>query len=228
MNIPMTTATPTPVSNKPSFADLLKEATELGAQTGQGKNCFSQFLLKVTQAGYLGTIDVDPNKHGAGIDDAQKLTGAYVNATKGATIFNAKATNQRVTTSKARTMIRFSMYSKGGIGEPMGMLNKFLARRQQIRKDPLLVKKLENDLPNSLVSMARAQLKIDHLFTASDFDRFLFKKEAGIQTEEMKLESIRKLAKSSLMDAATAKAISVEVTKRFTAIAKAKSSATTP
>jgi hypothetical protein len=221
----MDTTTAQAPSNRPTFADLLKTAAELGTLTGQGKNSFSQFLLKVTEAGFLGAIDVDANKHGTGIDDAQKLTAAYVMAQTGATIFDAKAANQRVTTSKTRTMVRFSMFAKGGVGEPMGMLNRFLARRQQIRKDPLLCKKLENDLPNSLINMARAQLKSVHLLTASQFDQFLFKREAGVSTEEDKLEAIRKIAKHSLMDTATGKAIMGEVSKRMTVIAKAKNTA---
>lgn len=208
-------------SNAPTFADLEKIATELGTLTGQGKNSFSQFLLKITEAGFLGTLDVDPNKHGNGVDDAQKLTGTYVKAQTGATIFDAKAPNQRVTTSKARTMIRFSMWSKGGTGEPMGMLNKFVARRQQLRKDPAMSKRLD-DASNCLVAVARAQLKSDHLLQASDFDQYLLKKKAAGPTEEAKLEAIRKAANSKLLDQATSKAIARECTKRLAAIAQAR------
>ena len=218
-------------TNQRTFADLVKTAGDLGSQVGKGKDSFTQLLLIVHETAFLGGFDVDPNKHGMGIDDAQKLTEAYVKGQSGNNIFDAKALNQRVTASKVRTVGRLGMWPKGGQGEPLRMVNSFMTLRQQMRKDPTLSKKLE-DPSNALVNLARAQLKRDHVIPASEFKSFLLKKDPDVATEEDVLESIRKRAQNAkagknglALDTVPADKIIAACTARLKEIAKAKAPA---
>ena len=220
--------TTTIAPNKPVFSTLIADCTELGKQCGQGKDTLSKLYLKVHEAAYLGTLDVDTNKHGNGIDDAQKLAEAYTKGQTGATIFDAKGVSGRKISSCVRTMIRLGMWPKGGQGEPLATVNNFMTKRAAMRKDPALCKKLD-DPSNSLLRLARAQLKRDQVIAPAEFDTFLLKKDSEARTEEDWLESTRKAAQNAkagkaglTVDVATADKIIADCTKRLTAIAKAK------
>ncbi len=189
----MNPPTQTQQSNAPTLASLITSAEELGKQAGQGKDTQVKFLLKTHEAAFLGVIDQDADKHGAGVDDATKLTEAYVRGQTGATIFDAKAPNQRKTISCTRSMIKLGMWPKGGVGEPLATVNSFITLRQAKRKDPATAKKLD-DAANSLLRYARAQVKRDQLLTASEYEAFLFKPEADAVTEEEWWEGVRKKA----------------------------------
>jgi hypothetical protein len=93
-------------SNAPTFDDLLKVCNTLGEEFGKGKDTLSKLYLKVHEAAFLGTLDVDHNKHGQSVDDAQKLAEAYSRAQSAATVFDAKAANGRKLASCVRTMVR--------------------------------------------------------------------------------------------------------------------------
>ena len=226
-NMSVTTLVP-PTSNKPAFSTLIADCQELGKQFGQGKDTLSKLYLKVHEAAFLGTLDVDTNKHGNGIDDAQKLSEAYTRGVSGAVVFDAKGANGRKTASCVRTMIRLGMWPKGGQGEPLATVNNFMTKRQAMRKDPALCKKLD-DPSNSLLRIARAQLKRNQIIPPSEFDGFLLKKQPDARTEEDWLESTRKAAKNAKagkgglqVDVATADKIIADCTKRLKAIAAAR------
>ena len=217
-----------PTTNKPSFATLAADCEELGKQLGQGKDSLSKLFLKIAQWSFAGHIDVDPNKHGNGVDDAQKLAGAYTMGQSAGTIFDAKGGSGRVVASKVRTIVRFGMFAKGGTGEPMATINNFMAKRAAYRKDATMCKKLD-DPSNSLLRLARAQLKRDHIVPASEFDTFLLKPQSETKTEEDWLEGTRKAAinakkgKGGLsVDVATADRIIGQCTARLKAIAAAR------
>lgn len=232
----MNTSTMAPAtSNTGSFATLLADAAELGKQAGLGKDTQIKFYLKVTEAAFHGKIDLDSSKHGTDIDDATKLTEAYVKAQTSALVFDAKAPNQRKAISCVRTCIKGGMWPKGGNGEPLATINNLMAQRQKYRADPAHSKKLD-DAANTLLKYLRTQLRRDHLIAGSELNQMCFKREQELATVEDILVSIRKQA-TALLDGkaahGTASDNSAEVlaiknacTKRLADIAVAKGGGT--
>lgn len=186
MNIPP----PVPPSNKLDFAGLMARATELGEQHGKGKDTQIKFLLSACEGGYLNAVDLIPNKHGTEIDDATKLAEAYVKAQGTATVFDAKAMNQRKLISTLRTSIKLGQWPKGGNGEPMATVNNLMSHRQQMRKNPVTAKRLD-DAANTFLRYARAQLKRDQLIDGDELKEFVNKKTADPATATEVLENVR-------------------------------------
>lgn len=230
----MTTPNPTPPSNTITFADLLATAATLGAEAGRGKDTQIKFMLKVVEGGYHNALDLAPNKHGADVDDATKLTEAYVKAQQGAVVFDAKSPNQRVQISKARTCIKLGGWPKGGNGEPIATVNNLMTDWQKLKQIPAERKKLD-DAANVLLKYARAQLKRDQLIDAAELKDFCYKPLQDLATAEQILErTVKQLDK--LIDgtaaSGTAQDNSQEVRNarqtlrhRLSAIAKARGAA---
>ena len=65
-------------SNQITMDDMLVIARESGEAEAKGQDSLPQFLLKVTEASFVGAIDVTANKYGPGIDDATKITAERV------------------------------------------------------------------------------------------------------------------------------------------------------
>lgn len=177
-------------SNALTIDTLLARATELGEQAGKGKDTQIKFLLSCMEGGYHNAIDLVSNKHGADRDDATKLAETYVKAQGGATVFDAKAGNQRKLISTLRTSIKLGQWPKGGNGEPLGTVNNLMTERQKLRKDPVQAKKLV-DAANTFLRFARQQLKRDTLIDPAEFKTFLFKPTRDLPTAEKVLEGIR-------------------------------------
>lgn len=178
-------------SNKVTYADIEAAAIQLGATLGAGKDSQIKFLMKALEGSFQGALDMDPNKHGKDIDDATKLTEAYVKAQSGATVFDAKAPNQRKAVSCTRTLVKLGQWPKGGSGEPMATVNNLMTMRQQFRKDPTKAKLLD-DAANTLLRYARTQMKQDTLIDASGLTELCFRKQPDPRTAEEILESARK------------------------------------
>ena len=220
---------PQPVGrNTLSLDDMLAIATDLGKVEAQGKDGQSKFLLKVAEAAFVGAIDVQENKHGTGVDDAQKLTEAYVKARNSTSIFDAKAANQRVACSKTRLLIRLGMWPKGGPGEPLSTLNDLMTTWQKLRKSPE-TKKLV-DAANVIQKYARVQLRRDVAVGDDELKGFCYKPEPEAVTEvdwlEAECKKATKARGKNLVDEATAKLIEQACTKRLKAIASANAPAT--
>lgn len=179
------------IPNALSMPQLEAIATELGEQSGKGKDTQIKFLLKITEASFHGAISLKPNTHGAGIDDAEHLAELYVKAQTGATMFDAKAPNQRKTISCMRTCIKLGQWSKGGPAEPMTTVNALMAERDRLRANPQTSKKLD-DAANTLLRFARAQLKSDTLIDNNTLDEYCKKPISQVQTAEQILESVSK------------------------------------
>jgi hypothetical protein len=220
-----TTDTPNVGRNTLSLDDMLVIASDLGKVEAQGKDGQSKFMLKVAEAAFVGAIDVQENKHATGVDDATKLTEAYVKARNSTSIFDAKAANQRVACSKTRLLIRLGMWPKGGPGEPLSTLNDLMTCWQKLRKSPEAKKLL--DAANVIQKYARMQLKRDLAMGDDELKALCYKPEPEAMTEADLLENERKkLSKArtkNLVDEATAKAIEAVCTKRLKAIATAAS-----
>src|SRR5258708_39745880 len=101
------------MTNMLTMQSLMDDAKLLGEQAGKGKDTQIKFLLKAVEGGYHNAVDLAANKHGKDIDDATKLGEIYVTAQQGATVFDAKAPNNRKLVSTIRTSIKLGMWPKG-------------------------------------------------------------------------------------------------------------------
>lgn len=178
-------------TNTITFDDLMKDAADLGAQAGAGVDVQIKFMLKALEGGYHNAISLDKNKHGTGIDDAQKLSEAYFKARNANVVFDAKADNQRKLMSTVRTAIKFGGWTKGGQGEPIANTNKLLSMRQTLKKNPSEAKKLD-DAANTFLKYARQQMKRDTLMGDDELKGLCYKATKDEATMEEQVEQIRK------------------------------------
>lgn len=176
--------------NTHTLDTLLAKATELGEQSGKGKDTQIKMLMASLEGGYHNAVDLVPNKHGTDRDDATRLAEAYVKAQGTATVFDAKAMNQRKLIATIRTSIKFGQWPKGGNGEPLATVNNLLTERQKKRKDPAVAKKLD-DAANTFLRFAREQMRRDTLIQPTEFDTFLFKKGKDPATATEVVEKLR-------------------------------------
>lgn len=174
------------------FAALLTKAAELGTTNGKGRNTQIQFHLAVLDAAYSATVDLVNNKHGVERDDAALLTEAYVRAQNTATIFDAKAPNQRKAMSLVRTCIKLGHYrpTNGGSGEPVQTVNNLMTEWRKLRDDAKRNKNLQ-DATNALMSYARTQLKDPKLIPASRFRDFLYRSDREVPSAEEIVNRLR-------------------------------------
>lgn len=177
-------------NNKPSIDDYKAKARELGEQSGKGKDTQIKFLLSCVEGGFYTALDLVPGRHGVDRDDATVLAEEYTKAQGTATVFDAKAGNQRKLISTIRTAIKLGTYTKGGSGEPMATVGNLMNERQKLRKDPTQSKRLD-DAANTLMKFARAQLKRDQMIEPKEFKDFLFKPGKETPTAEEVVESFR-------------------------------------
>ncbi len=224
----MTTATPTN-SNKPTFTDVLAKVKDLGEQAGKGVDVQIKHFLVVVENAFLNVIDLDPDKHGKGIDDATKLADEYSKAQSGATIFSTKAAKKTISTTKLG--IRLGMFTKGGPGEPLNTLNNLLTLWRKERAKP------ENkgqmvDAVNAAHKFARDQLKRPTMIGDAELRGYCFKPAADTKTAEEVLDAIRKTLRA-LRDGKASKGTALDnapeivemikqADKRMKAIATAK------
>lgn len=187
--------TPMQGTNKHTLAGLLAKATELGEQAGKGKDTQIKFLLSCAEGAYHGAVDLVANKHGPEIDDATKLSEAYVKAQGAATVFDHKAGNQRKLISTTRTAFKIGAWPKGGNGEPLQTIDNLIAHRQKLRKDPTVDKKKLDDAANTFLRYARAQLKRDTLIEGGELYSFCFKPTHEPKTSEERVEALRNSVK---------------------------------
>lgn len=177
--------------NAPTFADLLQIATDLGTQAGLGADTHIKFMLKSVEGGYHNALDLGKNKHGTDVDDATKLSEAYVKARTGSNVFDAKSSNQRKLISTVRTAIKLGGWPKGGNGEPIATVNQLMTIRQTLKKQPGVSAKLD-DAVNVLMKYARTQLKRDTLIGEEELRLFCFKPTHDEPTEEERIEAVAK------------------------------------
>jgi len=220
------------LSNVITFDELMEIASELGSEAGKGKDTQIKFLLKAAEGGYHNALDLTKNKHGADVDDAQRLAEIYFKAQQGAVVFDAKADNQRKLASIVRTAIKVGGWPKGGAGEPLATINNLMTHRQNFKKVPGNAKRID-DAANTFLKYARAQLKRDALIEDDELKEFCFKPEKAEQptAEELIERLVKQLDKLADGTAAggTAQDNSTEVIharqqlrKRLSALATAR------
>jgi len=224
-------------TNKITFSDLMQTAADLGAEAGKGRDTQIKFLLKAVEGSYHGALDLTANKHGHEIDDATKLSEAYVKGQQGAVVFDAKAPNQRKLISTVRTSVRLGGWTKGGHGEPLATVNNLMTMRQNMKKIPAEAKRID-DAANVLLKYARAQLKRDTLIDDAQLKEFCYKPGKNLLTGEAIIENITKQLDKLINGQAqqgTAQDNSPEILNarqelrnRLSAIAKARAAANGP
>lgn len=180
-----------PAPNAITFQDLMTTAAELGAEAGKGRDTQVKFLLKAVEGGYHNAIDLGPNKHGTDVDDATKLAETYVKSHSSTVVFDAKSPNQRKLVSTIRTSIKLGSWPKGGNGEPLATVNNLMTKRQKLKQNPAVAKKLD-DAANTLLKYARTQLKRDTLIDDAELESFCYKPTTDLATAEELIEGMVK------------------------------------
>jgi len=176
--------------NDTRFDDLLNESEKLGSVTGQAEDAQVKHLLLVTQAAFECVIDNTKNKHGADRDDATVIAEKYWGARHKNVIFNPKAGNQRKTISCMRQCITMGGWSKGGPGEPMGMLNRAMTMYKNLRKVPGNTKRMI-DPANYVIGLARKLKRSDYVLDDATMNDMAFKKDAEVATVADVLDKAR-------------------------------------
>lgn len=216
------------MSNAPTFDELCSKAEALGADKGSGADAQIKFAMMVVEAAYLGSLDLDPNKHGTDRRDGIVLAERYVKGRTGATIFDTKSDSARKLVSNLDKCIKLGSLPKWGQGQPLQNVNDLMTHRQKEKK----ANKKVDDAFNTLMRYATQQLKRDTLIVDDELKAFVYKRETAQRTAEDVLEAIRKTANqlqagkvSNCPDIDTSdevKAIVRACTKRLINIAKAK------
>lgn len=220
-----------PATNLRTLETLIEDAKALGVKAGAGVDAVPQLYLKVAESAYHGTVDLTTDKHGAGVDDATKITEAYVKARGSAVVFDSKSANQQKAASCVRKMIQAGGWAKGGSGEPLQTLNNLMNIRQKLRADPANAKKLD-DAGNTQLKFARDLVKRDTLPSDVQLKSFCFKTEHGLKDNAEHLVAIRKqlqalkdgkASNNTVLDnSPEVTAAILSVTKRLTDLAKGK------
>lgn len=179
------------LQNDQRFDDLLKRARDFGTASGTAKDVQIKFGLALVDAAYEGVIDMTPDKHGKGEDDALKLCAEYAIHSRGATQFFVGSDSAKVQIAKARTCIKLGGWTKGGRGEPINTVNQLMAIRRKLRADPNVAGSLD-DAYSTLLRYARAQLKLDALMATAELTDFCMKPTPKPKTVEKKLKAIKK------------------------------------
>jgi hypothetical protein len=178
--------------NDTRYEDLLHKARELGVMAGKGKDTLVQFGILMVNAAYDGAIDLSKDKHGSGVDDAAHAYGEYSRAMATGTIFDHRSPSGKVQAAKLRSCIRLGSWTRGGPGEPIQTMNKLLAIRDKLRKDPVQCKGLD-DAYNTLLRYARYQVKQNGAIDDEQLLRvFCLKPEAQKATLEEYLKGVSK------------------------------------
>lgn len=167
--------------NSMTFEKVREAARELGKQRGLGKDTGGKFYYSITEGAFNNAIDLTPDKHSKGVDDAGVLAEEYYKSTTGAVIYDAKADNQRKLTSCVRTCIKLGTKTGLGKGEPMNTVDDFISIRRKLRSNPANAKKLD-DFSNSFLKMARAQIKADTPLSSDVLTQLCYKGEKEEKT----------------------------------------------
>ena len=179
--------------NDTRFEQLTGTVEQLAVVAGQGADVQVTYLLLITQNAFEGVIDNTINKHGDNVDDATFLAEKYWKVRNKNVIFNPKADNQRKTISCMRQCITLGGWSKGGPGEPIGMVNKAMTLYRDMRKDPATSKRLV-DPANYLITIARRMKKLDAVLDEQELRELAFKNVPDQATVEDALDAMRKIA----------------------------------
>ena len=212
------------MTNTVSKADVLKECTKLGADVGKGNQARVDFCMELLRAGYHRAITPDD----AGECYAAYLRGKAVaqsllvngkldkdgnvkaeptsdfNAFTGEDDAEASGNGTAANTSKFRTFIKLGYMPESVCADPIGVMVDAGRIVAHIMGRPLAEGEKRPSIKtfDSLVKVAREQLKADHMLTPTEIEDIVrgrkedeepkVKTEKDMLTEEIKrLQSIR-------------------------------------
>lgn len=173
------------------FDELVEAVKVFGADQGKGSDAQVKFGLAVIEASFTGVVDLEDNKHGQGRDDATMLTEHYTRSRSGTTVFDTKKNSVQKTISTTRTCIKVGLWSNGGPSEPLEIIQKAMALRNQARRDPAQAPRLLDGL-NFLLNLSRKILKSDTLPTEHEIRGMMFRKDRTLPTAEDLIDGYRK------------------------------------
>lgn len=178
-------------TNGYSFDELIAITDKLATDRGNGKDAQFKWFNALIEGAYHGGIDLLPDKHGTGKSDAFIFAARYATKQGISTMFDAKPDNERKLMSNVTKGIRFGQYTKGGTGEPLGLLDRFKKAFQDARKKPENKGKLEDPV-NGLLRLMTAQLKRDNLIDDNELKNYVFKAPANAKTQFEAVSACRK------------------------------------
>lgn len=216
--------------NKPTFDSLLADVTKIAEEGGKAHDSQIRHFLKVIDGAFLGVLSTDPDKHGKGISDTEKLSAACMKAASGASMFSIKTVKKM--NAVTNLAIRFGMCSKfSAPGEPVQTMNTLVTLWRKLRADPANKGQLI-DCANAAAKYAREQLKRNSLIGETELRGYCFKPGKEPKTAEELLDDIRKTLRklvagsackgNALDDSPEVKEMIKQADKRMLAIAKAK------
>lgn len=216
--------------NKPTFDSILADLTKNAEIGGKSHDTQINHLLKVIDGGFLGVLSTDPDKHGKGISDTEKLSVACMKAASGASMFSIKTVKKM--NAITNLGIRFGMCSKfTAPGEPVSTMNTLVTIWRKLRADPANKGQLL-DCANAAAKFAREQLKRSTLMGESELRGYCYKPGKEPKSAEELLDDIRKTLRklvagsackgNALDDSPEVKEMIKQADKRMVAIAKAK------
>lgn len=162
----------TPTSNAPSVDDYKDRIRQLGTQKGQGDDSQIKFALLMIEGAYHGRFDLQPNKHGQGVDDADLMAREYASGFSNSAMFNAKTKSHGKLTSNGRKCIRAGTSPQWGTGQPLANTNDFVDAWRNLRK---VGTKGLDDCYNALMRYLTVQIKEPRLITGDALTAFCYK-----------------------------------------------------
>jgi hypothetical protein len=185
----------TTLKNDTRFEELCERTKTNGRNRGIGSDSQVKTLVDIIDSGYCGVLDLTPDKHGKGVDDAQYQAKLYWEDSGKAAVFDAKAGNQRKTASCLRTGIKTGSCTKWGVGEPITNVDKLLQIRKRLRANPALAGKLD-DAFNTVIKYCRRQLKRNDLIGPDELEAMCYKAVPEQRTVEDIVAAMRKQAEN--------------------------------
>lgn len=170
--------------------DQLLEDTRLAAASkAAGDEVRVQHLLKVFRAGFEGVIDNTQDKHGSGVDDAQRIAEVWYKSRNANVVFNPKADNQKKLISEMRRMIICGGWTKGGPQEPVATVNNVMGAYKKMRatEGPRMI-----DAGNFLLAVARHISRSDTMPAHDDLMKHALKPVGSVATIEDVLDATRR------------------------------------
>lgn len=180
---------PVATANTPSVEDYLAQMEKFGEDTAKGGSTQIMSALLMIEGAYHGKFDLQPNKHGTGIDDAEMLAKRFSVGFSKHSTFNAKSKSHGKLKSNGRKCIRVGTSPQWGVGQPLANVNDFVDGWRALRKAN--TKGLE-DCYNALMKYLTVQLKDPQLITGNALSKFYYK---NLREEPTALELIQKYAK---------------------------------
>jgi hypothetical protein len=171
--------------NDHRYADYIKRVRGYGAASAKGKDALPQHMLDTLKQAAEGVLDLVPDKHDKGVDDAH---ASYVEYTKaaGKTLYAHKANSFKAQVSKLRTVVKAGVHPHG---DPYGDVDRAVVMHQEMHgNDPKSVQTLSQAIGN----VCRDIVGTDQSLTDDEIREAIAKSESETKTVAKELVAIHK------------------------------------